>query len=1588
MKRFQIFIIGLLLGVPVFCQQLIESGTGVKEDIRTITERLVSACLEQEADVQHVARWMCDFRPDGSFSDLSYEVSSEKASFPCGVHLKRLKEMALAYRKQGCRYYESDELLSKLMKGVDFWFRTRPVSANWWFNDIGVPQDYMHILILLKGYVDKDLLRHYSSYLRDVTGNKAHRGKNRTWVSDITLHKGCIEDDASLVHKGFESIASTLHVSTRQNMEGIKADGSFHQHRFQLYTGGYGLSYVDDISRFLILADGTVFCDYFTPEHLQVLRTLLFKGCRLLGYRNTFDFGAVGRNISRDIGLNNIASQTLERMERIDSLHACDYAAWRAHLAGSSFPAPGNTHFWESDIMVQHGANYYLSAKIISERTNGTEMLNGENKRGYNLPLGATNILVSGREYRQIFLVWDWARIPGTTAVQHPDSTLLSGYLFGRNRFGGGVSNGQMGALAYEHDYRGVKAHKAYFFFDDLLLCLGTGIASDAPDEVVTTVNQCLFDGKMVASSKGKELLYTLGDSVADPDWVYHNGTGYLFPAGNSRIIARNQTQCGSWKAINDSGEENAVSADVFQLTIHHGIKPRNGSYAYAVVPDVSLDEFRTYMSDKLPEVIINKPEVQAVSSGQTYMAVFYQPGSICLQPDLRLQTAQPSLFCIQRQENGWHIAVSDPLCCQQEICFALNGREVRMKMPGGECVGSTTLVTVADVQPCELLCEYLEQPLGIDIRHPRLSWQLGTTLPKRGQYQIAYQVLVASSKALLESNNGDLWDSGIVHSAESVNIDYAGKPLIAGQLCYWKVRILNEEGHWSAWSQPAYWRMGLFPQDWTAQWIGSAEMEALSVGGKKVDNRIPDPWLRRTFTLEDTPRDAVLYVASIGYHELYVNGKKVGDAVLVPSVTDHRNRARYMAYDITALLQPDTNVIALWLGTSWSIFPAYQRTDKPAIPMVMAQAEITQKNGDRLCLISDEHWKVHASPNTLMGYWEAHHFAGEFYDASLEIDNWNKSSFDDSAWASAKVYSPDIKISADLTEPNRLVREIRPLSVDEIRPGTYRIDMGVNYAGWFKIKFEGEPGDTIQIQFSERKEDTCSFGIQSFYKVGTRRTNVFCNRFNYMAGRYVTVSGLQARPSLDDVQGWMIRPDYRKSGTFECDIPLLNAIYNTTLWSFENLSLGNYVVDCPHRERCGYGGDALATTRTALNNYRLPAFYYKWMEDWRDVQDADGNVPYTAPTRIGGGGPSWSGFCVTLPWEFYRQYGDVRILEESFSTIGRWLAFLETKSQADMLVRWGGKWSFLGDWLWPQAWPERRAMEAVGKALGDTRETLFFNNCCWIYQLETAAKIATVLGKKTEANAWHQRAMQVRKAVHAAFYDAENHSYVNGYSAYLAMALYVGLPPQSLHEEIWKKLEHEILVTRKGHFWGGITAGSFLFHTLLDNHRDDLIYEVVTKTDFPSWGYMLEKGNGTFFEDWECNGSAMHSSYLYIGSWFTEGLGGIRSPQGGYRHFVIKPWISVNGKLKNVRSSHRSLYGNIVSNWHIQNDGLVYVEVLVPANTTAELYLDHICVDTIKEQGKPYQEVTGVKLCESLGGKAIFRLQSGRYEFTAKLMR
>jgi len=884
------------------------------------------------------------------------------------------------------------------------------------------------------------------------------------------------------------------------------------------------------------------------------------------------------------------------------------------------------------------------------------------------------------------------------------------------------------------------------------------------------------------------------------------------------------------------------------------------------------------------------------------------------------------------------------------------------------------------------LRCEYLSNPLGIDAQKPRLSWLLDPSAD--GRSQSAYRILVASSPAVLLKDQGDLWDSGRVSSAQSTWVEYGGKTLGSGQKAYWKVRVWNDAGNSSLWSAQATWSMGLLrASDWHSKWIGEARPNGTLEG-----TPLPSPWLRRTFTLAQKPDRAFAYINPLGYYELYINGRKVDDHVLSPAVSDYSKRNLYVTHEIADYLVPGKNVVALWLGRGWYV------KGHPGVihdgPLVRAQLEIAFGNGSTVEVTTDEEWRIHESPITPLGRGTAFgDYGGERYDARLELPGWNQLDLDDSGWQTAAVFEPPQALTAaQMVEPNRLMETFKAVRVEANPEGGWVIDMGRNFTGWLEIKLPPiVKGSTVKLEYSDQMEPdkpaptaaastaaergntpgrggpppgagaTGRNGAAPSAVAGPARTGrggnptvfpntfnqrdevvgngealTFRSRFNYHGFRYVRVIGLDTAPAASSATGYLIRTTYDRAGEFSSSNELLNQIYQMATRTYEALTLGGYVVDCPTRERLGYGGDAGTSMETGMYNFSTGGLYNRWLANWRDAQDpVTGSLPHTAPNyqNQGGGGPMWGGMVVTLPWQMYLQYGDRGVLETNYPMIRKWLGYLTSETTDDLLLDHKSHamtmqtWNFLGDWLTPK-----------GSFRGNSPAAQAINSVHYVYQLQLASKIAGILGKETDAFAYTAQAAAVSKAIHQRFYNAADHSYTTGDSLQEAFPLLTGVVPAELRKDVMEKLENTIRVQNGGHLDTGMHGTYFLLKYLMEADRNDLIYEMTSKKDYPGWGYMLANGATTSWEGWTGQ-SHIHDTLISIGAWFTEGLAGIRSDgkSPGFKHFVVKP--GVVGDLAFAKAKYRSIHGEIVSDWRIENGSFKW-SVTVPPGTTATVFV------------------------------------------------
>ena len=883
------------------------------------------------------------------------------------------------------------------------------------------------------------------------------------------------------------------------------------------------------------------------------------------------------------------------------------------------------------------------------------------------------------------------------------------------------------------------------------------------------------------------------------------------------------------------------------------------------------------------------------------------------------------------------------------------------------------------------LRCEYLSDPLGIDVERPRLSWRL--TPGPRARRQSAYEVLVAGSPALLQQNKGDLWTSGKTSSDQATFVAYAGRPLTTGSAAWWKVRVWDETGRATPWSTPAHWSMGILRDaEWSGRWIGLARP-----ADAKEGTPLPSPWLRKTIVLDRRPGRSTAYVNALGYYELYVNGKKVDDYTLAPAVVDYSKRNWYMTHDITSYLVQGRNTLALWLGRGW-----YVRGHPGVVydgPLVRAQFDIEQSGGKPVGIATDATWKAKASPITPLGKGTAFgDYGGERYDARLEVDDWNGVKLDDSGWEAAAVFDPPkVTTSAQMVEPNRILETLQPVKIEATPAGGWLIDMGKNYTGWLDLRLPSNTaaGQNLKIEFADNPPSGGRYGTfnqRDEYVTRAGAGQVVRSRFNYHAFRYAHVTGLSQPPAVADLRGSFMRTSYGRAGEFQSSNELLNRIYQLVTWTYECLSLNGYVVDCPTRERLGYGGDAGTSIETGLYNFDTGGLYSRWAANWRDAQDPQsGDLPYTAPNYPdqGGGGPMWSGFVVTLPWNVYLTYGDKGVLATNYPMIQKWLAFAESKTKDSILEPYVSigirmpQWNYLGDWVTPR--------HAGGADMGrDPVASRFINNAHYLYTLQLASRIATILDKPKDAAMYAERAATLSRTMHDRFFVAAQNSYATGEQPYLALAVLLGIAPPDVRPAVRKNLEETILVKDTGHFNAGMHGLYFLLKELMEEDRGDLIYQMALKEDFPSWGNMLKQGATTSWESWS-GGSHIHDTLISIGAWFIEGIGGIRADEKapGFRHFFLKP--TPGGGLTFARTRYRSIHGTIVSNWQVDG-GALHVDVTVPPGTTATLSLRSAAPEAVTEGGHRATQSAGVKYSGAERGTAVFELASGSFQFVSKL--
>lgn len=904
---------------------------------------------------------------------------------------------------------------------------------------------------------------------------------------------------------------------------------------------------------------------------------------------------------------------------------------------------------------------------------------------------------------------------------------------------------------------------------------------------------------------------------------------------------------------------------------------------------------------------------------------------------------------------------------------------------------------------PTQLRCEYLAAPKGIDALQPRLSWVL---TPRdeaaRGLVQTAYQVLVADAPETLAKDAGNLWDSGKVAGNQTNQIVYAGQPLYARQVVYWKVRAWDSAGQPSAWSTPASWSMGLLqPADWgEAKWIGDA------TPAPEGYDPLPAPVLRKVFAC-DAPavKRATAYVTALGVYELWLNGRRVGDHLLAPEWTDYRQRVQYQTYDVTKQVQGGDNTVTALIGDGWyagkigltMIVPGGPpRAIYGRQPALLLRLDIERSDGTTQTIVSDGTWE-----STLAGPVRVGDLLdGETYDAQRTAPGADPTRVADGWQAVAVRTAPTAKLVAQPNEPIGVTGELTPVAITTPKPDIHIFDLGQNMVGWCRLTTQGPAGTTVTLRHGEMLNPDGTLYTTNLrgaaqtdrYTLRGAGTEVFEPHFTYHGFRYVEVTGLAEKPTLATLLGRAFHSAAPDVGTFECSAPLLNKLWQNIFWTQRD-NLHSTPTDCPQRdERCGWMGDILAFAPTACSNMDMAAFYTKWLRDTRDAQATDGRFadfspqPYDPNVRFSGV-PAWGDAGVFVPWVAYVYYGDERALAEQFDAAARWIEYIH-RQNPDLLWK-QGRGNDYGDWLNAdtlklEGWPTKGA-----EMPKEVFATAFFARSTQI-----VADMARVLGKTEAAQKYEQLAGDIRKAFNAAYVQPDGQIAGDTQAGY-ALALQFGLLPEKLQAAATQRMVG-CFERYDGQISTGFHSTAPLMLQLSARGQNDAAYRLVQNRKMPSWGYAIDQGATTIWERWDGYvagrgfqdpgmNSFAHYALGSVGQWFYEVVLGIcPDPNApGFAHFVIHPRPGPG--LTWAKGSYASIRGPIASEWRLDGKALT-LTIAVPPNTTATVYVPAVDAERVTESGKPARETAGVKHLRYDDGAAVYDVGSGRYVFKAVL--
>ncbi|MCM3412752.1 alpha-L-rhamnosidase [Metabacillus litoralis] len=883
------------------------------------------------------------------------------------------------------------------------------------------------------------------------------------------------------------------------------------------------------------------------------------------------------------------------------------------------------------------------------------------------------------------------------------------------------------------------------------------------------------------------------------------------------------------------------------------------------------------------------------------------------------------------------------------------------------------------DLQVFNLTCEYQTNPLGLDVKKPRVSWK--TQSDKRGTLQIAFQIQVSLTEDNFEN---PLWDTGYTETDQSIHIEYGGPELASFTRYFYRVKVWDNHGRESEWSEVAWWETALFElKEWKAKWI--------TPNPEEIDPATKSAFLlRKQFLLKDNITSARIYATGVGLYEISINGERVGNDLLTPGWTSYSKRIQYQIYDVTSQLKDQSNAIGIMVADGWykgNLAWEGKSNLYGEKRGALLQLVVSYQDGTEEMIVTDESWKASTGP---ILYSEIYH--GETYDARLEQVGWSEPSFNDTKWKHVIVHDiPLTKLVAQENNPTRVTETIKPQSVFVTPAGDTVLDMGQNMVGRMRFTVDAREGTKIILKHAEilDKDGNIYFGNlrtakqKVEYITKGEGPETYAPYFTFQGFRYVMVEGYPDKENgllLDTFVGEVIHSDMLPTGEFECSNPMVNQLQKNIQWG----QRGNFVdvpTDCPQRdERLGWTGDAQVFIRTALFNYHGGKFFTKWLRDLEADQLPDGGVPFVIPNVIDGhSSAAWGDAAVICPWTVYLSYGDKRILEEQYRSMKAWVEYI--RAQGDNEFAWNTGFHF-GDWL---------ALDAKEDSYFGATPNELVATAFYAYSTQLLRDTANVLNNAEDVKEYTDLLNQIKKHYRDEFVTPLGRLAVSTQTAHV-LTLMFDLVEGKVKERIAKDL-NEMILDNDYHLQTGFVGTPYLNLSLSNNGYHETAMKLLLQESYPSWLYPVTKGATTIWEHWDGlkedgsfwsddMNSFNHYAYGAIGDWMYRVVAGIDMDESepAYKKILIHPEIG-GREMTYARASHHSMYGQIVSSWKITHEQ-IRIEVEIPVNTTAHIFLANAKIADVVENGIPLKEARGIiNLLQKENGVSIV-VGSGSYHF------